>query len=363
MPIKNLHSKPFDDGTQTKLYLFEKYFESWLPTFLYSKFEEIYICDFFSGPGKDLDNNLGSPLIILKIIKTYKEQIKDKRFKINILLNELDKNKFDQLQEYVKTELDELTDISDKLHIEIYNSDFKVLFNSVFHKLKTIPNFIFIDQNGIKQVTNDIIIKLDSLERSDFLFFISSSYFNRFSFEEIFPNIPINKIRNNKFTDIHREILNYYKSLLGDASNTKLYPFSIKKKQNLFGLVFGSKHFRAVDKFLTAAWKTNPINGEADFDIDNDTSKAQGLLFEERQLNKIEIFKRDLERYVLSKSEIENCDIYVFTLEHGHIPKHAIEVLKSLREKKVLEHFPHTKINYDKCFGRKKETIIFRVMK
>lgn len=44
---KDLHAKPFDEGTLKKLEIFELYTREWLPTFLMSEYETIYIFDFF----------------------------------------------------------------------------------------------------------------------------------------------------------------------------------------------------------------------------------------------------------------------------------------------------------------------------
>ncbi|MDR0506513.1 MAG: hypothetical protein LBH32_06830 [Dysgonamonadaceae bacterium] len=44
MPQKDLHSKPFDKGTITKLEIFENYAKEWLPTFVMSSsVKEIWI--------------------------------------------------------------------------------------------------------------------------------------------------------------------------------------------------------------------------------------------------------------------------------------------------------------------------------
>ena len=81
-------------------------------------------------------------------------------------------------------------------------------------------------------------------------------------------------------------------------SGVKLYPFSIKKGRNIYGIVFGSSHPRCVEKFLRTAWKENPENGEANFDIHNDELGTIDL-FEGRKLSKIELFQSEFEKEVL----------------------------------------------------------------
>ena len=64
MPIRNLHEKPYDEGTQDKLDLYREYLREWLPVFMNAAFvDTVQIFDFFAGPGNDKAGNPGSPLI------------------------------------------------------------------------------------------------------------------------------------------------------------------------------------------------------------------------------------------------------------------------------------------------------------
>ena len=95
---KDLHSKPFTEETITKLEIFEKDLEEWLPVFIYSNFKVVNICDFFAGTGKDVNGVAGSPLRILSVINKYEENILQKNFNIKVLYNEFKKAKFSSLQ-------------------------------------------------------------------------------------------------------------------------------------------------------------------------------------------------------------------------------------------------------------------------
>ena len=78
MPREEFHDKPYDEGTLTKLRIFELYVQEWLPVFLSQPeppFEELHIFDFFAGPGKDANDVLGSPLRILRQLRTYQESM------------------------------------------------------------------------------------------------------------------------------------------------------------------------------------------------------------------------------------------------------------------------------------------------
>lgn len=71
MPVKDLHEIPFTEETITKLEIFEDYLNAWIPTFVMSGFEDIYIYDFFSGQGYDITGIPGSPIRILETIKKH----------------------------------------------------------------------------------------------------------------------------------------------------------------------------------------------------------------------------------------------------------------------------------------------------
>ena len=74
MAAGDFHSRPFDEGTLTKLRIFELYAREWLPVFLASASPlrpEVHLFDFFAGPGIDASGQLGSPLRLLTQLKTF----------------------------------------------------------------------------------------------------------------------------------------------------------------------------------------------------------------------------------------------------------------------------------------------------
>jgi three-Cys-motif partner protein len=120
--------------------------------------------------------------------------------------------------------------------------------------MKQSVNFLFLDQNGIKQITESIFSKLIELKQTDFLFFISSSYIHRFAEVEEFNQylkITRQDLFGKSYYHIHRIVLNYYRSLIKKNKNYFLAPFSIKKPSGVYGLNFGSNHTYGTEKFLS----------------------------------------------------------------------------------------------------------------
>ncbi len=74
----------------------------------------------------------------------------------------------------------------------------------------------------------------------------------------------------------------FEKYVPSDINRYAIFPFSIMKNDhnNIYGLIFVTKHITGADKFLQIAWKANELNGNANFDIEDDLSKNIDDLFE-----------------------------------------------------------------------------------
>lgn len=357
MPSKDLHQEPFDEATITKLDIFSHYFEDWLPVF-FKKFKRILVCDFFAGPGKDTQGRPGSPLRVLQTVKKFQKQIITNRMQVRIILNELDKAKFEQLESTVNSEIENLDPaLREFIFVDFFSEPFQKLFQKLYDQFYKQPNLFFIDQNGIKEVVENIFQKIIALQRTDFLFFISSSSFRRFaktdSFRKHHPDLDPELIKNAPHDKIHRIVLDYYRKKIPPENETKLYPFSLKKGRSIYGLIFGSKHLRGVEKFLKIVWKKNELNGEANYDIDDTEQRS---LFPGK-LSKIELFEHTLEKLISEKKKMTNLDIYHFALEEGHIPRHARDALVKLKKTGKVAYDGIIGCSYDSCCNPKKRNI------
>lgn len=344
MPAKNLFRKPFDDGTKTKLTLFENYIVEWLPVFLSPNkviWPTINVFDFFAGEGYDCIGTKGSPIIILESIRKYKDFIIRKKLSVNVYLNEYDKNKYNTLVQ----NLAEYGDVN-YINIRPYNEDFQEVFKKLYPIIKAnnTANLVFLDQNGIKQINNEVFGSLIKANTTDVLFFISSSLFTRFYEHESFlKHLSIDKsdIVNNNYYNIHRTIFHYYKMLIPSTIEYYLAPFSIKKNSNIYGLIFGTHHTLGIEKFLHQSWKLDKIRGEANFDIDNDNHTiGQVDMFSNKVLGpkKIDAFEKDLKNLIITQKLKTNYQVYVHSLTNGFLPKHANSILKSLKSDKIIKN-------------------------
>ncbi len=364
MSSKNIHKEPFDKGTISKLEIFEDYAQAWIPTFvMQSHVKEIHIFDFFAGPGFDAANIPGSPIRILRKINQHLGHILASKTKIVLHLNEYEplkkkQRKFDLLKENCQHFLDNNPKFKYFLSINYHNESADALFFRLLPIIDKYPSLVYLDQNGVKFISQDYITRLEKLKTLDFLYFVSSSFFKRYGTTEEFRKvleIDICELEKEEYRNIHRLVLNKIKTRLPQKTDLKLFPFSIKKNANIYGIVFGAKSYAAVDKFLSIAWKRNHLNGEANFDIDEDSIKKQNSLFDGKSMTKIEKFQIDLEKKLREKKMNTNKAVLLYTYENGHIPKHAVEVLKKLKKEGKLHYESKSPyLTYENVFRRNK---------
>jgi len=367
MAHKDHHIKPYDEGTLNKLEIFERYVQTWLPTFIMQPhIAELNIVDFFSGLGYDNEGTKGSPIRTLDKIDSFFPILMKNNTIINLYLNEYKGFKFEELKKNCNDYLENHKRLRKFVRIHFSNKDFNVIYKEIVGKTKSSPSLYIIDQSGIKFTNQENFNTLLNLKQTDFLFFISSSFFNRFNKEEEFSKyLDINEedLKSNPYNFIHRIVLEKYRSLIPANSNLKIFPFSIRKGANIYGIIFGSKHILGVEKFLKIAWKKNSINGEADYDIDEDNTKQQLVLnfenpSETKKLTKIESFYKNLEAFVKAKGITTNIELYNFTYANGHISEHTNNILRELRRLKKISYAGQAKISWNRV--KRNDIVKFR---
>ncbi|QCR23773.1 three-Cys-motif partner protein TcmP [Pontibacter sp. SGAir0037] len=354
---RNLHEKAFDEATLAKLEIFENYTKSWLPTFVMQSSPVICIFDLFAGTGYDINGVPGSPIRILQVIKQFIGEIFRKNVKsIRLYLNEYEEEKYVLLKAAIEKFLAENKDVGRIVTYQIDQKDFNVIYPELLPIISQFPSLVFLDQNGVKFTNIENLLKLEKTSQTDFLFFISSSYFKRFGETKEFSNylkIDAAVLKSNPYKFIHEVVVKAIAQQLPTNTKLRLYPFSIKKQTNIYGLVFGAKHPRAVEKFLNVVWEKNPINGIANFDINEDIAKSglQFNLFAEPKRTKIEKFNELLESTLQEHKCVTNKFMYLFTLEQGHPLKHANAHLKYLKKVGKIYYDTRTpKLGYKEAY-------------
>jgi three-Cys-motif partner protein len=341
---KDIHGSPFTEGTQCKLELYRMYLRESIPLFLArGNIGSITICDFFAGPGYDSEGNKGSPFLAIDTISELLQDVRlpgrEKRFRF--IFNDASPEKAEKLRGNLKS----AAALNSNFTFEVYNEPFQTCFFNNVHKLRLArnANIVFIDQYGIKEVTQLIFEQLTGLYNTDFLFFLASASANRFKdMDSIWGNLPpLSEEEKQRINgkNVHRVISEKYRQWIPASRNFYLGSFSILKHSNVYGLVFGSGHPFGLEKFLDIAWKRSAeFGGEANFDIDGDRiDLRQPSLFPEDNIpTKTKEFNKILARKILSNDLISNHDVYIFTLYMGMLPRHARELVQELVGKGLI---------------------------
>jgi three-Cys-motif partner protein len=332
MPIHDLHEKPFDEGTKTKLAIYRSYVRAWLQVFLHATAysgKRFQFYDFFCGPGRDSSGEPGSPLILLEELLRERLQIQAGRHEISILFNDRDRKKIDALKQFCGTR--ELP-----WQPRFKSLEFRSAFEEVRQEFAGAPTLVFVDQNGMKHMTRAVFEVLVRADTTDFLFFTASSFKLRFG-DLLAPEIEIPD--NVSYLEAHRALADQYRKWAPE--NVFIGHFAIKKGSNIYGLVFGAHHWRGLQKFLEIAWKLDANCGEADYGLEPEEIQGE-MDFEHGKIvykkRKVEAF-RDKLADLISSGELKSDDaVFRCCLINGFLPRVAKDVYARLRDTGVLKN-------------------------
>ncbi len=348
MAVKDLFDEPFDENTIAKLEIFEDYAEAWLPVFIVQSRSPIGIYDFFAGAGYDNECVPGSPIRLLRQIKKQVDLLVHYGSRINLYLNAYDpdrnksKAKYESLMKACQEYIAQHPGLESVVDVKYYNEDATVLFDVWLPFISADPALVYLDQNGIKFLSDRYLLALEKLKETDFLYYASSSYFWRLGDQPEFKahvTVDMERLKAAGYERVHSSMLEQLREKLPQHSKLKLYPFSIRKEQNIFGIIFGAKHPLAVDKFLNIAWKKNSVNGEANFDIDGDAiAVTQMNMFEQPKLKKVDRFKANVKAKVLNKTLSTNSEVLAYAYSEGHFAKHANDVLREMKKEGLVTY-------------------------
>ncbi|MDX9883624.1 MAG: three-Cys-motif partner protein TcmP, partial [Prolixibacteraceae bacterium] len=220
--------------------------------------------------------------------------------------------------------------------------EFKNAFNS--KKFKSILNnykyakFILLDQYGFSQVDESIFQELVNSPKTDFIFFIATSFIDRFREH---PNtkkyIDTSRIdfEKSKPKERHKLIANYFKDLI-NVEEYYLHHFTIKKGANHYGLIFGSSHSLGMEKFLKVCWRKDELSGESNDNSYDDYTKDT-LFYNPESSNKKEKVKRKIRAKVLAGEITDNISGFKFTLSELCMPVLFTQVIKKLEKEGLIK--------------------------
>lgn len=340
MPNRDLHNKPFDEGTRTKLTIYRSYVQVWLQVFLHAPAyhgKPLQFFDFFCGPGTDSNGEAGSPLIPLQELSLVRSLIEERRHEVRIFFSDMDKKKIAALKELC----------ADRAYLwrsRFESLEFRDAFANVRHEFAAGPTLVFIDQNGMKHITKAVFEALVQSNTADFLFFTASSFKRRFG-DLLAPEIRIPD--SVSYLEAHRALADQYRDWA--PNNVLIGHFAIKKGSNIYGLIFGSHHWRGLQKFLEIAWKLDADCGEANYELEHDT--VQGLMDFEKgttgfKKRKVEVFQNNLADLIRVGKLKSDDAVFRYCLVNGFLPRVVKDVYVWLRDTGALKN---ARTNFPRC--------------
>lgn len=342
------HNNPFDEATKLKLTIFGECFREWLPVFIYNPtVSKIFVYDFFAGAGRDVIGNPGSPLILLNEAKgencCFCNAINSKE----IVFAFNDVNKSEQLEASVAEHMAKC--IKENCHKEkcqyawhIRNFNFRDAFKreNVRRVLQNqfYAKFILLDQFGFSQVDESIFKELTKAPKTDFIFFISSSFIDRFKDHEYTKKyIDTSRINfeNTRPIERHELIAKYFEQLV-EEDEYYIHHFTIKKGANYYGLIFGTAHTLGMEKFLKVSWRADEFSGESN-DNKHLDHESGTLFYNPAESNKIQKVKGVIVEKVLKGEITDNITGLKFALKNRCLPELFTETIKVMeKEGKIL---------------------------
>lgn len=343
----DINKKEFTEETKLKLEIFKECFREWYPVFIHHKsIRRVYIYDMFAGSGMDTKGNLGSPLILLNEAKG--ENSKHCNFlssngspQIIFGFNEYIDEKKKELEKNVKEHMFNCSKGCNKVcpfkdHIFIENKDFSTLMRSV-NLIGNMNNgnyakFVLLDQYGFKKIDDEVFQQLISFPKTDFIFFIASSFIKRFSdLPAVTKYLHSKKIQfsNKSPKECHRVITEYFRSLIPQDKEYYLHSFTIQKGANYYGLIFGTSHTLGMEKFIKVCWKHDNLSGESNCNIDNDYEK-DSLFYDGTHTIKKDNVLEEIKNTILSGKIKDNYTGLKYALERGCEPSLYIRAITEL---------------------------------
>lgn len=227
--------------------------------------------------------------------------------------------------------------------IFIVNKEFSTLMRSrnLINNMnnENYAKFVLLDQYGFKQIDDAVFQQLISFPKTDFIFFIASSFIKRFSnLPAVTKYLHAQKMQfsQNNPKECHRVITKYFRSLIPQDKEYYLHSFTIQKGANYYGLIFGTSHTLGMEKFLKVCWKHDEMSGESNCNIDNDYEKGSLFYDDTQSVKKVHVLEELKDAILLGKIR-DNRTGLKYALKRGCQPSLYIKAITELANaKKVI---------------------------
>ncbi len=338
--------------SQAKLDFYKDYLKRYIPILRLADFAtSINIFDVFCGTGIYDDGKKGSPILAFDAIKESNENIlklNKQLTPINLYINDLEAGKVEQVKQYFENKATQICEF------EFHNKDAVTFLSDIYkiinNQTSKDRNLILIDPYGYKNIKKEYIEKLlANKKNTEIILFLPISQIYRFAgkvlndedynvkalkefIESFFPD-KNHSIYKNQLTD-EKGLIEYIRKALSFNNNfyTTSYFIQRDNKNHYYALFFITPSIYGLEKNLEVKWSLNEENGEG-----FEQPKQQLSFFAdiEKETSKQEQYKK-LEQLLLGfiseYREVNNNQIYEFTLKNMFLKKHSNKILRNLQK-------------------------------
>ena len=318
-----------DEVTRFKLDIYSEYLNVWLHVPLSGRMhvQEAAIHDLLCGSGTLAGRGEGGPIRTVDAIRTNKDAIRDHpEVAVRLVFNDRCRENV----EVLRTKLGHHISTDDGTHlanIEYYAKPVADVLEELLPRLQVreTANLLFLDQFDTSELEDTRLRNLHALKKTDVLFFLAPNWFRRFAETEDADKWGVSKrdLDEVDYNHIHRFMAAYFRSLVG--GDCFVAPFSLRSGADVHGLIFASHDPLGLEKFLRVAWKLDPYEGEANFDLyDEAMSAGQLALLDGR---KVAYFQKTLMKSLEAGKFTSDRDIYLYILQRGFLARHAADTV------------------------------------
>jgi three-Cys-motif partner protein len=231
----------------------------------------LLIVDGFAGPGRYLDGEPGSPLIMLEALLHHDAFARLGGVGFIYLFIEYDKRRVDRLREEVAA----LGSLPENVHVHIEHGAFEKVFSQVIDDIAPgrvlVPTFAFIDPFGYSHTPMSLAGRLLDFPRAEALFFLPLTHVARFvsragqaaAMMSLFGTerwreaIPLEGEERKEF------LMQLFQDELGARSGVSyVRSFQLRTEDgNDYRLVFATDHKKGLTIIKDAMWRVDPVGG------------------------------------------------------------------------------------------------------
>ena len=305
-----------------------------------SIYKVVYVYDLFCSDGIYENNGEGSPITILKVIKEINEKNRSRGIfesKFKCIFNDIDKIKVERLSKVISSlNLDNIgCDIFYK------TEDYKNLFPKIITKALKYLNakyFLFIDPYGYSEIKASELKLLLDCKNVEIVLFLPTQFMFRFIenatpralIEFINDLLPSSRFPKSKtgynfiFT-----LRNAFKDFLGQHFFVDVFTIE-RSRGEYFCLFFFTNHIYGFNQMLESKWKLDEEQGKGWHYHPTGLPTLFGDTIEKNK------FEKALLNFIKKKTPT-NGEVYLFTLQNNHIPKHANEILRKFQNENLIK--------------------------